>query len=281
VRLLVTGGSGFIGGRALERAPSDWELTATYLRHPCDSPGTRWHRLDLRDAPAVETCLMGARPSVILHTAYSKAEPEAVIAHGTRHLVEAAGRVGARVLLISTDQVFDGRRGGYREGDRPAPVNPYGQAKWTAERAVQAAGGCVVRTSLVYRLRPPDPTNADLILAPLARGQRPRLFTDEYRSPIYLDDLVDALLELAAWPPGAWGVLPAGGVLHVAGPERLDRYTFGCRLAPCLAVEARQLEASTLGASGLARPADCSLDSAHARACLRTALRSLAEVLGA
>jgi dTDP-4-dehydrorhamnose reductase len=159
-------------------------------------------------------------------------------------------------------------------------VNPYGRAKWAAERAVRAAGGCVVRTSLVYRPRPPDPTNQDLILAPLARGERPRLFTDEYRSPIYLDDLVDALLEVAAWPPGAWTALPAGGILHVAGPERLDRYTFGCRLAPFLGVERRQLEAATLAASGLARPADCSLDSTHARERLRTVLRPLSAVLG-
>lgn len=278
-RLLITGGSGFVGGRLLERAGPDWERAATYLRGSPRLPGVSWQQMDLRDATAVEACLAAVRPDLVIHTAYDKSDAQAVIADGTAHLVAAAARVGARVLLTSTDLVFDGRRGGYREEDPPCPLESYGTAKVAAERAVLAAGGMVARTSLVYRIRPPDPGNHALLIAPIARGETPCLFTDEYRTPIHVDDLADALLELATWPPAAWAALPGGGILHVAGPERLDRYTFGRRLAPFLGVDLARVRAGTLAARGLVRAADCSLDSSRARGLLRTRLRPLDEVL--
>jgi dTDP-4-dehydrorhamnose reductase len=278
-RLLVTGGTGFVGGRLLERAGPTWEATGTYhLAAPPARPWA-WQRLELRDAAVVDACLAAARPEVVIHAAYDKRAPEAVIAGGTSHVVAAARRVGARVLLVSTDLVFDGRQGYYREEDPPAPLEAYGAAKVAAEQTVLAAGGLVVRTALVYSLRPPDPANQGLLIAPLARGETPCLFTDEYRTPIHVDDLAEALLELAAWPPEAWAALPAGGILHVAGPERLDRYTFALRLAPHLGVDPARLRAGTLAASGLVRAADTSLDTSRAHALLRTPLRALDVVL--
>jgi dTDP-4-dehydrorhamnose reductase len=278
-RLLITGGSGFIGGRLLERAGPGWERSSTYLRAEPFLAGVDWHRLDLRDAMAVEACLGAVRPELVIHTAYDKSDAEAVIARGTSHLCAAARRVAARVLMTSTDLVFDGRRGSYREDDPPCPLDGYGAAKVAAERVVLSGGGLVARTSLVYRIHPPDPANHALLVAPIARGEIPCLFTDEYRTPIHVDDLADALLELATWPPEAWAALPGGGILHVAGPERLDRYTFGRRLAPVLGVDLARLRAGTLAASGLLRAADSSLDSSRARELLGTRLRPLDEVL--
>jgi dTDP-4-dehydrorhamnose reductase len=281
VRILVTGGSGFIGGRLLARADPAWERTATYLHRPGPARGVAWRPLDLRDEQSVEASLRGQAGAVVIHTAYSKAEVEQVVAAGTGRLAAAAARVGARVLLISSDQVFDGTRGWYSEEAPPAPVNAYGAAKLAAERAVLDVGGCVIRTSLVFELWPPDPGNRELIVEPVARGERPQLFTDEWRCPIHVDDLVDALLEVACWPVARWERLPAGGVLHVAGPQRVDRYALGCRLAPRWGIDPARLAAASLAASGLRRPADCSLESGLARRLLRTHVRSLDEVLAA
>jgi dTDP-4-dehydrorhamnose reductase len=277
-RLLITGGSGFIGGCLIRRAASE-HLAATYLRsQPPAGPAT-WYRLDVRDRAAVLGCIRAARPAVVIHTAYDKADPQAAIVRGTAHVVTAAQDAGARVLLISTDMVFDGRRGAYREEDAPSPITEYGRAKAIAERAALGAGGVVVRTSLVYRVHPPDPTNYALLHTPLRQGRTPLLFTDEYRCPILVDDLADALLELAAWRPSQWASLPAGGVLHIAGPDRLDRYTFACHLAPHFGIDPARLQAATLSTSHLVRPADCSLDTSRARTLLRTRLRSVHDIL--
>jgi dTDP-4-dehydrorhamnose reductase len=279
-RLLITGGSGFIGGRLISGAGSD-DLSATYLRSKPPAESGTWYRLDIRDSAAVLDCLRAARPDVVIHTAYDKADVRAVVVRGTAHIVSAAQKIGARVLFLSTDIVFDGCRGSYREEDAPSPITEYGRAKAKAERTVLAAGGVVVRTSIVYRIHPPDPANRALLLTPLTHGATPLLFTDEYRSPIHIDDIADALLELAAWSPSQCASLPASGILHVAGPERLDRYTFACRLAPHFGINAARLQGATRLASKFVRPGDCSLDTGRARTLLRTRLRSLEDVLRA
>ena len=132
-------------------------------------------------------------------------------------------------------------------------------------------GGVVARTSLIYGFDPPDPTTRRLIAEPLRRGERPRLFVDEFRCPVYADDLADGLLELAG---NAYH-----GVLHVSGPQRLSRYDFGLRLADVLAVDSSQLEPARQPDSGLVRPADCSLDIGLAQQVLRTRLRSVDEAI--
>jgi dTDP-4-dehydrorhamnose reductase len=260
------------------RAEAD-DLAATYLRSRRPVGPATWYQLDIRDGAAVLDCMRAARPDVVIHTAYDTRDLEAVIVRGTANIIASAKAVGARVLLISTDAVFDGRRGAYREEDIPTPITEYGQAQAAAEREMLAAHGVVVRTSLVYRVYPPDPANRALLHAPIAQGARPRLYTDEYRCPIHVDDLADGLLELAAWLPSRWAQLPAGGVLHVAGPERLDRDSFACRLAPHFGLDPAQFQAAIRSASPLQRPADCSLDTSLARTLLQTRLRSLDEVL--
>ena len=296
MRLLVTGASGFIGRALIARLKLGHEWSATYLSRPpatqttdgvtaarggathAERAAARWYRLDLRDLGMTHAVLEAIRPTLVWHLAYDKTNPADTITTGTRHLLAAAASVGARVLLLSTDQVFDGRTGNYTEEAPPCPLHAYGRAKQAAEEEVLAAGGAVVRTSLVYRLRPPDPVNTDLLLAPLARGERPRLFTDEFRCPIHVADLAEALVELVDWPAERWHELPRRGVLHVAGPEALDRHAFAQKLAPLLDIRPDQLQAARIAESGLPRPANCTLDSGLARALLRTRIRSVNEM---
>ena len=144
-------------------------------------------------------------------------------------------------------------------------TEPYGAARAAAEQEVLPRGGMVVHTSLIYGFDPLDPTTRRLIAEPLRRGERPRLFVDEFRCPVYADDL----LELAE--------NDHRGVLHVSGPQRLSRYDFGLRLAKVLAADSSQLEPARQADSGLVRPAGCSLDSGLAQQVLRTRLRSVDE----
>src|SRR5437764_264419 len=110
-----------------------------------------------------------------------------------------------RLIHLSTDVVFDGTVGHYREEDVPAPVNSYGRSKAEAELRVADAhpGATIVRTSLIYG-RPDGPQER------LAR-EGGRFYVDELRSPVHVDDLAAALLELLA--------LEVPGPLHVAGAD--------------------------------------------------------------
>lgn len=162
-------------------------------------------------------CFLKHGPGVVVHTAYVMGDAETNV-RGAHNVAVAAHRVGARLVHLSTDLVFDGEHGApYSEDDEPRPVLEYGRQKLEAERLVHAAhpDALVVRTSLL--LGPPDgPQEA------LARRDDVVFHTDEIRSPLRVRDLAADLLTLAR--------LDVTGVLHVAGPEAVSRHALAERL---------------------------------------------------
>src|SRR5438132_7090004 len=146
---MVSGAGGFVGGRVAQRAAPDRELHALWRTHP-PPPGGRHHQVELADAGSVRSVVERAHPEVVLHAAYAMAASRDENLLWSRNLLAAAVAVGARFVLISTDLVFDGRRGWYREDEPPNPTLPYGAWKAELERDVAAAGGVVARTSLVW-----------------------------------------------------------------------------------------------------------------------------------
>ena len=112
-RLLVTGGSGYLGQRLVRRAQGHWDVTTTYFSHQPLMPGCRWMKLDVRDAKGVLRLFEQVVPQVVIHTAAHRSgeELERVNIDGTRHVALAALQVGARMIHLSTDILFDGQRG--------------------------------------------------------------------------------------------------------------------------------------------------------------------------
>jgi len=276
-RMLVTGGSGYLGDWVVRAAQQAWGVVATYFSHPTKAAGATWHRLDLRDAGAVAALVREVQPDVIVHTAAinpgSGEAFSAVNADGTRYLAQAAAAVGARLVHISTDVVFDGTQGNYTEADIPHPITAYGRSKAQAEAAVQASGveAVLVRTSLIYGWKPHLDRQTRWVLDSLHSGTPLRLFTDEVRCPIWVETLAAAAMELAG--------LDVTGVLHVAGAQALSRYGFGTRLAKAHGVDPSPIIAASSRASDLVRPLDCTLDISRAQALLTTPLLGVDAVL--
>jgi dTDP-4-dehydrorhamnose reductase len=245
MRVLVTGGTGYLGS----------EL----VRLGADGVSTR--DFDVRDAPAVRAVVRDY--DVVVHTAYRQEPPEAwsVNIDGSRIVAEAAADAGARLIHMSTDVVFSGRRGWYTEDDPPDPVTDYGRSKAAAEEAVLAAhpAPLIVRTSLLYGGPTPGRQERDAIEARFA------FFTDELRCPTHVGELAQSLSELTT--------NDTTGILHVAAPEAVSR----CELARLLA--RRDVPCTTTVEAGIVRPLDCTLDSSRARALLTTRLRPVREVL--
>lgn len=294
-RLLVTGGSGFLGGWIVQLARRDWDLTATYLTRPAEEPGVDWRQLNVQEQAAVSALMEDVQPSAVIHTAALNPGQgsafEAVNALGTKNVARAAALVGARLVHVSTDVLFDGEKGGYVEEDRPSPITPYGRSKALAEDAVRTCGvqTVIVRTSLLYgcAATAPDPSlqgtpwrqwdrQTRWIVGDLKAGKRVRLFIDEQRCPIWVETLASALLELARWD--APRDLPAS-VLHVAGAQPLSRYEFGLRLARFHGVDPEAIIPTRSRDSVLTRPLDCTLDCSRAQALLRTQLPGVDGVL--
>ena len=239
MRLHVTGATGYLGSELVR------------LR-----PDASVERVEILDGDAVHALFERVLPDVVIHTAYRQTEP-VVNVDGAENVARAAATVGARLVHLSSDVVFDGLKGDpYVEEDPLSPVNEYGSSKAEAERRVAAAHpeALIVRTSLIVGGE--EPSKHELA----ATGPGP-WFTNEIRSPVQVTDLAQALLELAE--------LELAGPLHVAGADGISRAGFAELVAgrPVPTQEAPR-----------SRPLDCRLDSSRAQSLLRTRLRGVREL---
>jgi dTDP-4-dehydrorhamnose reductase len=254
-RLLVTGGSGYLGRELAARAErAGREVVATSF----SQPGLR---LDVRDAAAVRRLVEIVRPDAIIHAAYLHDGPDAwsITVDGAEQVARAAARAGARLVHVSTDVVFDGRKGtAYTESDAPSPITAYGRAKTEAELRVAGAypDALIVRTSLIYGGAEPSKHEQ------AALAGRHTFFIDEIRCPVQVGDLADALLELTE--------IDVAGPLHVAGTDAVSRHEFAELVAR------RPLPGAPAPPD---RPLNCALDSRRAQIMIRTRLRGARTVL--
>jgi dTDP-4-dehydrorhamnose reductase len=277
MRVLVTGASGYLGGallRYLDAERPDWDVHATFFSIPPSDGYPNAHALDLRDPASVERVLAQAEPDLILHTAALNAgdadEMYKTNGMGSAYVARGAAKRGARLVHLSSDVIFDGKRGNYSEDDAPNPITPYAVSKAEAERGVLESGAdaVLVRTSLIYGFKPLDPRTRAIL-----RGEMPRLFTDEMRCPIWVFNLAEALVELSE--------LDYRGVINVAGTQPLSRYDFGAKLMESMKADPSTLIPTPSSASPVIRPMDCTLDVSRAQKLLQTKLMGVDEMLAA
>ena len=245
--LFVTGASGFLG-RHLVNGPAtaDWEIIA-----PSSTS------LDLRNRDAVLDTVGGWRPTAIAHLAYRKSDRRSIV-DASQHVAEAAEACGARLVHMSSDVIFPGRSTPYVETDEPFPLIAYARDKLDAERVVMAhcPGAVMIRTSLIYGTVTLSVLQQDIADAVNNRTTA-AFFTDEVRCPVHVEDIAEAVSQLA-------GMRDVSGPLHVAGPDALSRAEFAMRTARFLGLNPSLVNTATLEASGLVRPGRVVLDSSKA-----------------
>jgi len=188
---------------------------------------------------------------------------------GAAEAARAAARLGARFEFISTDLVYDGRAGSYTESMPAIPMLPYGQLKLEAEAAVRGAAedAVILRPSLLVgesgiHLRPAYECGQ------LMRGLPVELYTDEWRSPVHVDDVARAAWETCC--------LDVTGVWHAGGPQRLSRWELGEVLCRMFRFDPALLKQA---ARPRERPRDTSLNSGRLAALLGWQARPLSGLL--
>jgi dTDP-4-dehydrorhamnose reductase len=161
-------------------------------------------------------------------------------------VARAAAGTGARLVHISTDAVFDGKQGGYREGDAPAPINQYGRSKLGGESAVarEYPGAAIVRTNFFTWPAPGKLGLAGWFLERLEGGEPCAGFVDAHFSPLLGSTLAGIVLDLLA--------AGASGVLHAAGRTCLSKFDFGVRLAQAFSLDPSLIRPDRSGSAGLA-----------------------------
>lgn len=290
-RWLVVGGSGFLGAQVVLAARAAGVEVVCAARRPelpaalvlQSGPGAPIEALsvDLELAGAAAQLVERARPARVLSCAAlargadCEREPrraERLNTEVAQELARACAGSGARFVHVSTDLVFCGeppRAGGYREDDAPRPASVYGRTKLAGEEGALATlpEALVVRLPLLYGASGGRGLGAsDGLLAAIARGDTPTLFTDEVRTPLDVREAAAALVELTHGD--------ARGRLHVAGPRALTRHELG-RLALLSAGYSEEEFARRVRPARQAdfdltppRPRDVSLDATRARSLL-------------
>jgi len=237
LKILVTGARGQLG-RALEAA-----CAARGIPHL----GVDLPELDVTDAASVRRAIAAAQPTAIVNCAAFTAvdaaearEPDALAVNGgaVATLAAAADEVGAALLQVSTDYVFDGRSTTpYREDDPPAPRSAYGRTKLAGElAAVRAARHLIVRTAWLFGHGGANFVEA--IRSQVRAGATVlRVVDDQTGSPTYAADLADALLDLLA--------LGATGTVHVVNEGSVSWCGFAREIVASLGVEVEVVPIAT------------------------------------
>jgi dTDP-4-dehydrorhamnose reductase len=219
VRILITGAAGQLG-QALAKALRGHDLVSV------DLPA-----FDLLK-PEAERLIRGAHPELVIHAAAytdvdgAEREPALALAvnvEGTERVARAAASLGARLIVISTDYVFDGRQQSpYDERDTPNPLGIYGRTKYEGEQAALriCPDSLVVRTAWLYSQHGKNFVTTIMRLA--AEQQELRVVADQRGCPTYAGDLADALARLVA--------LPLRGIAHATGSGDCTWHEFACEI---------------------------------------------------
>ena len=252
MKILVTGANGLLGRSLVRRLLNkNYEVVTTARDASKHGDRTReitqYQSLDITDGDAVYKLITSVKPDVIIHAAamtqvdqceLNKIDCWNTNVTATRFVVDAARETKSRVIFISTDFVFDGINGPYKEGDIPNPVNYYGSSKLAAEKAIMESGvdWTIVRTILVVGKTEKDQRQNILswVKEKLEKKENIKVVDDQVRTPTFVDDLAEGILLVIE--------KNAKGIFHLAGKDTLTPYQIAKATADFLRLDANLIE---------------------------------------
>ncbi len=266
MKILVTGTNGQLARSLAERGASQSDIEVVAVGRP---------RLDLAVRGSAADAIEAVRPNVVINaaafTAVDLAEDQpdlamAINAEGAAEVAAAAARIGAAVVQISTDYIFDGRaKGPYVEDAEPRPLSVYGVSKFAGEERVRAANSrhVIVRTAWLYSGF--GKNFVKTVVAAAAKRDVLTVVEDQIGSPTAAPDLADGLLQMAR----SWRESPQRGmgeIYHLAGSGETSWYNLAafvmeqCRKHRLASAEVHPIRTADWPTRAV-RPANSILDS--------------------
>jgi dTDP-4-dehydrorhamnose reductase len=238
--ILITGANGFLGYYLTDLLlKKGLEVTATgkgKCRLPFSSqPGFHYLSLDFTDPFSVHDVFEHVKPTVVVHAGAMSKPDECELnqwqcyennVQGTLNLLANAEECKSYFLFVSTDFVFSGEEGMYKEDDKTNPVNFYGQSKADAEDAVKEypCEWSIVRTVLVYGNPVTGKQNLlTIVKDKLEKGETYKVVNDQVRTPTYVGDLAIGISDMIE--------KKATGIYHLSGEDVLTPYDMACQTA--------------------------------------------------
>ena len=276
--VLVTGASGLLGSNLLLSAHRRrYDVVGAYHHARVSASWLRSRSISEQDPASGPDLIRQTRPRWVVHCAaatdvdWCERNPEAahrINASFTSGLAAASREVDASFVFISTDAVFDGRRGGYSESDAPSPVNVYGASKLAGEAAARNETDdlLIVRTNIFGWNSQSRLSLAEWMLARLEADQTVPGFIDVTFSPILVNQLAETIFDLLE--------IGVRELIHVGSSDSCTKHRFAQLLAETFGMRTDRVEKSLVECAGLhaPRPRNTALDSTRAASRLGRAL---------
>lgn len=246
MKILITGANGFLGHHlSVQLLAKSHEVIATG-KGDCRLPfkkekGFQYQSMDFTDPFAVHDIFEKHKPGIVVHAgAMTKVDDceqeqwQAYLANveGTVTMLLNAEEQKSFFVFVSTDFVFSGEKGLYKEDDTCLPVNFYGKTKYEAEDAVKEYeyDWSIVRTSLVYGKPLAGRSNIlTVVKDKLEKGEEYSVVNDQVRTPTYVKDLASGIVAIIE--------KKATGIYHLSGEDVLTPYEMACRVAEYLELD--------------------------------------------
>ncbi len=270
MKLLITGASGLYGTKLAKLA-----IEKNFEIYSCDVQELpvcgNFVKFDVSNKEVVNEAFKRIKPDAVVHadtlTYVDKCELNKELAwkvnvEGTKNIVEAAKNAGSFVIYISTDYVFSGAKGNYKETDTPGPINYYGLTKLKSEELVKTqAEYFIARPSVIYGSTPAaGKVNFALwLIETLRKGEHVKIITDQWNTPTLNTNLAEMTLEVVE--------RKLTGIFHLCGATRVSRFEFAQLIAEEFDLDKNLIDPvlSSQFTWPAKRPMDSSLDTSKAQ----------------
>ena len=247
-KLLIPGVSGLFGLNLALLYYEDFNIVGTVHSHQLGTNLISTQALDLSVVDSGKRLVEDSHPDMIINCAAiadletSEKQPELALrmnAELSAEMAEAAKHLGIPYVHLSTDAVFDGKQGNYKETDEINPINTYARTKAKGEEMVRAANpdALIARINFYGWSLSGKRSLCEFHYNNLTAGKSYSGFHDLYYSPMMVADLVDTILEMVE--------KNLHGIYHVSGSEQLSKYEFGVLLAEKFDLDAHLIQSKS------------------------------------
>ena len=240
LRILITGANGLLGQKIvaqLQRKRVEFLATSQGKNRNPDCAETNYLSLDITNLPEIAKCVETFQPTCIINTAAmtnvdeceEKAEAcQRINVDAVKNLLTVSEADNIHLIHLSTDFVFDGSNGPYKETDTRNPLSVYAKSKADSEDLLQKSAyknWAILRTIIVFG-QAPNLSRSNIVLwarEALKKGEELKIVNDQFRAPTWADDLAWACIQAA--------VLNSTGIYHISGPETFSIFEMVQRIA--------------------------------------------------
>jgi dTDP-4-dehydrorhamnose reductase len=271
LKFLVTGSAGLVGQQVVKYLSKSNQVFSCYNESKPEYGDSV--KMDLKNYEMISSVLTEIKPDVVIHlgamTGVDLCEKEKTSASeintkATEIIAKECSKLNSFLVYVSTDYVFDGNFGMYKEDDVANPLGFYGKSKLEGEKAVQnfSTNWCIARTSTPFGLHPTKKSFPMWVIENLQKQKQIDVLIDQFTSPTYIPNLSRMLIEISE--------RRITGIIHAAGASKISRYQMASMVSDKLNLDGTLLKQISMNKMKWVaqRPKDSSLDVSRASSIL-------------